>query len=45
MKELAEREATRLISIIQAVEMDKQMLQQQVQNLTDLVEYFRDTMT
>jgi len=25
--------------------MDKQMLQQQVQNLTDLVEYFTDTMT
>ena len=43
MKELAEEEATRLKSIIQAVERDKQILQQQVQNLTDLVEYFKNT--
>lgn len=43
IKELAEEEATRLKAIIQAVEMDKQILQQQVQNLTDLVEYFKNT--
>ena len=43
MKELAEEEATRLTSVIQAVESDKLVLQQQVQNLTDLVEYFKNT--
>lgn len=43
MKELAEEEATRLKSIIEAGEMDKQILQQQVQNLIDLVEYFKNT--
>jgi len=42
---IAEGEATRLKSIIQAIEMDKQMLHQQVQKLTDLVEYFRKTTT
>ena len=45
MKELAEEEVTRLKSIIQVAEMDKRILQQQVQNLTDLVEYFRNTTT
>ena len=45
MKELAEEEVTRLKSTIQAVEMDKGMLQQQVQNLTDLIKYFRKTTT
>lgn len=42
-EELAEGEATRLKPVIQAVEMDMQILQQQVQNLTDLVEYFENT--
>ena len=45
MKELAKEEVTHLKSIIQVAEMDKQILQQQVQNLTDLVEYFRNTTT
>ena len=44
-KELAEEEVTRLKSIIQVAEIDKQILQQQVQNFTDLVEYFRNTTT
>ena len=43
MKELAEEEATGLKSIMEAGEMDKQILQQQVQNLTNLVEYFKNT--
>ncbi len=43
LKELAEEEAVRLTSIIQAAEVDKQTLQQQVQNLTGMVEYFRNT--
>ena len=43
MKELAEEEETRLKSIIKAGEMDKHILQQQLQNLTDLVEYFKNT--
>lgn len=42
---IAEGEATRLKSIIKAIEMDKQMLHQQVQKLTDLVEYFDKTTT
>ncbi|KAK3169330.1 hypothetical protein OEA41_008713 [Lepraria neglecta] len=43
LKHLAEEEAARLRSIIQAAEVDKQMLQQEVQNLTGMVEYFRNT--
>ncbi len=43
LKELAKEEVTRLNQIIQAAEMDKQILQQQVQNLTGMVEYFRNT--
>lgn len=43
LKELAEAEATRLNQIIQAAEMEKQILRQQVQNLTGMVEYFRNT--
>ena len=37
--QLAEEGATRFKSAVQAAEMDKQILQQQVQDLTDLVEY------
>jgi hypothetical protein len=33
----------RLKLIVQAAEMDKQLLQQQVQNLTGMVEYVRNT--
>lgn len=33
-----------MIPIIQAVEMNKQMPQQQAQNLTNLMKYFEDTM-
>ena len=40
LKELAEEEVIHLNQIIQAAELDKQ---QQVQNLTDMVEYFRNT--
>ncbi len=43
MQALAEEEATRLKLIIQAAEMDKQTLQQEVQNLTGIVEYLRNT--
>ena len=43
LKHLAEEEAARLRLIIQAAEVDKQMLQQEVQNLTGIVEYFRHT--
>lgn len=43
LKELAEEEVTHLNQIIQAAEMDKHILQQQVQNLTGMVEYFRNT--
>ena len=43
LKQLAEEEAARSKMIIQAVEMDKQVLQQEVQNLTGMVEYFRNT--
>ena len=43
LKELAEGEANRSKLITQAAEMDKQLLQQQVQNLTSMVKYFRNT--
>ena len=43
LKELAEKETTHLKLITQAAEMDKQLLQQQVQNLTGTVEHFRNT--
>lgn len=43
LKVLAEEEVTHLKFIIQASEIDKQTLQQQVQNLTGIVEYFRTT--
>jgi len=43
LQALAEEEATRLKLIIQAAEMDKQTLQQEVQNLTGIVEYLRNT--
>lgn len=41
--QLAEEEVTRLKSMIQASEMEKQMLRQQVHNLTGLVEYVKTT--
>jgi hypothetical protein len=41
VKELAEEKAIHLTPIIQAAEVDKQTLQQQVQNPTGMVEYFR----
>ena len=40
---LAEEEATRLKLSVQATEMDKQILQQEVQNLMGVVEYLRNT--
>jgi len=43
LTQLAEEEATQLKSILQAAEMEKQMLQQQVHNLTGLVEFVRAT--
>lgn len=43
--QLAEEGAIRFKSAAQAAEMEKQILQQQVQDLTDLVEYFRNTAT
>ena len=43
LQRLAEEEAARSRLIIQAAEVDKQMLQQEVQNLTGMVEYFRNT--
>ncbi len=43
MQALAEEEAIRLKLLIQAAEMDKQTLQQEVQNLTGVVEYLRKT--
>jgi len=43
LKELAEEEVTQLKSIMQAAEVNKQILQQQVQNLTSMVEYFKNT--
>ncbi len=43
LKEMAEEEANRLRLVIQAAEMDKQMLQQDVQNLLGVVEFLRNT--
>ena len=43
LKQLAEEEAARSKLIIQAAEVDKQILQQEVQNLTATVEYVRHT--
>ena len=43
LKQLAEEEAARSELIVQAVKIDKQILPQEVQNLTDIVEYFRKT--
>ncbi|KAL2047823.1 hypothetical protein ABVK25_011324 [Lepraria finkii] len=43
--QLAEEGPIRFKSAAQAAEMEKQILQQQVQDLTDLVEYFRNTTT
>ncbi len=43
LKHLAEEEAARSKLVIQAAEVDKQVLQQEVQNLTSMVEYFRNT--
>ena len=43
LKQLAEEEAARSKLIIQAAEVDKQILQQEVQNLTAPVEYVRHT--
>ena len=42
-KELAEEKVTRLTSLIQAADMEKQLLQQQVLSLTGMVEYLRNT--
>ncbi len=43
LKEMAEEEANRLRLAIQEAEMDKQMLQQTVQNLAGAVELLRTT--
>lgn len=43
LKELAEEEANRLQLAVQAAEMDKQMLEQTVQNLAGVVEFLRIT--
>ena len=43
LKQLAEEEATRLKLMVQEAEMEKQILQQQVQTLTDMIEYFKST--
>jgi len=43
LKELAEEEANRLQLAMQAAEMDKQMLEQTVQNLAGVVEFLRIT--
>jgi len=43
LKEMAEEEANRLRLAIQEAEMDKQMLQQTVQNLAGVVELLRAT--
>lgn len=43
MQALAEEEATRLKLTVQAAEMDKQTLQQEVQSLTGVIKYLRDT--
>jgi len=43
LKQRAEEEAARSKLIIQAAEVDKEILQQEVQNLSGMVEYFRHT--
>ncbi len=43
LKGLAEEEVNQLKLGMQTAEMDKQMLQQKVQNLTDMVEFLRRT--
>ena len=43
LKESGKEETNRLKLVIQSAEMDKQMLQQDVQNLTGVVEYLRTT--
>ena len=43
LKQLAEEEAARSKLMIQAAEADKHILQQEVQNRTAMVEYFRHT--
>ncbi len=43
LKEMAEEEKNRLRLVIQAAEMDKQMLQQDVQNLSGVVEFLGNT--
>jgi len=43
LQALAEEEATRLKLTIQAAEMDKQTLQQEIQSLTGVVEHLRNT--
>ena len=43
LKQLAEKEATQLKLTVHKVEIEKQILQQQVQTLTDMIEYFRST--
>ena len=43
LQALAEEEATRLKLTIQAAEMDKQILQQEVQSLTGVIECLRNT--
>lgn len=45
LKKLAEDDVTRLKLISQAAEIEKQTLQQQVQSLIDMGEYFRNTTT
>lgn len=43
LKEMAEEETNRLRLVIQAAEIDKRRLQQDVQNLTGVVEFLRST--
>lgn len=43
LKKLTEEKVTHLNQIIQAAEMNKQLLQQQVQILTNMIEYFKNT--
>lgn len=43
LKEIAKEETNRLKLVIQAAEMDKQVLQQNVQNLTGVIEFLRST--
>ena len=43
LKQLAEEEVTGFNLMIQGAEMEKQILQPQVQTLTDMIEYFRST--